>query len=50
MRKKVNDQEHDLDKVAVFKNFCKDNILVFSVIETFFSSEKFKQILDIRTT
>ena len=47
-RKKVDDQENDLDKIAAFKQFCKDNIVMFSIIEKFFSKEKNQQILDIR--
>ena len=47
--KKVDEQENDLDKIAVFKQFCKDNIAMFSVIENFFSKKKFQQILEIKT-
>ena len=49
VRKKVDEQEKDLDKTAVFKQFYKDIIVMFSVIGNFFSKKKFQQILDIKT-
>ena len=47
--KKLDDEENDLDKIAAFKQFCKDNIVMFSIIENFLSEKKFQQILDIKT-
>ena len=49
VRKKVDEQENDLDKITVFKQFYKDIIVMFSVIGNFFSKKKFQQILDIKT-
>lgn len=38
--KKISDQENDFDKIAVFKIFCNDNIVIFSAIENSFSKKK----------
>ena len=47
--KEVDDQENDLDKIAAFKQFCKDNIAMFSIIENFLSKQKIEQVLGIKT-
>ena len=38
--KKISDKENDFDKIAVFKIFCNDNIVIFSAIENSFSKKK----------
>ena len=37
--KNISDQENDFDKIAVFKIFCNDNIVIFSAIENSFSKK-----------
>ena len=41
--------QSEAEKVAAFRNFCKENIVVFSVIENFFSRKKLQKILDVKS-
>lgn len=36
-RKLVDDKQDDTEKIAAFRKFCQDNIVIFSVIENFFN-------------
>lgn len=47
--KLVDDKQSNTDKIQAFKKYRKDNIVLFSIIENFFSKKKFQQILDIKT-
>ena len=48
-RKLFDKRQSDTEKIQAFTKFCKDNIIIFSVIENVFSKKKFQQILDIKT-
>ena len=48
-RKLFDKRQSDTEKIQAFRKFCKDNIIIFSVIENIFSKKKFQQILDIKT-
>ena len=50
VHKRVDDDKNEVDKIKAFKDFCKDNILLFFVIENYFSKGKFKQVVDIKST
>ena len=48
-RKLFDKRQSGTEKIQAFRKFCKDNIIIFSVIENVFSKKKFQQILDIKT-
>ena len=42
-RKLVDDKQDDTEKIAAFRKFCQDNIVIFSVIENFFNKNFFNR-------
>lgn len=37
----IDREENDIDKVAAFVRYCKQNIIIFSIIQNYFNKKNF---------